>query len=70
MSELEITVYTHGPEGTLVETEFDADYISFVNHETYGRPAILAPGPDHVEGATDVLYVNLNSIVAVQASQT
>lgn len=52
-------------DGDLVPIEIDnADYLSFVNSGTYGKPAIIAPGDEHQAGDIKVVYVN-TSLVAV-----
>ena len=41
------------------------DYVSLVNSESFGKPPIIAPGPDKiaVEGDT-VLYINTSHVSA------
>jgi hypothetical protein len=54
----------------------DVDFISFVTAQTYGKPAILAPGTDDFVRATErdeavtVLYVNPANITALEATKT
>lgn len=33
-------------------------HISLVNSGTFGKPALIAPGEEHVPGAKKVLYIN------------
>jgi hypothetical protein len=54
----------------------EVDFISFVNHNTYGKPPIIAPGTDDFtparerQGDVTVLYVNPNNITALRATKT
>lgn len=52
----------------------NVDFISFVSNETFGKPAILAPGTDNFQSAADssvtVLYVNPANIAALEATKT
>lgn len=66
---LDITAYPAGAhldvDENLVPVEIeDADFLSFINSGTYGKPAIVAPGEDHQAGDIKVVYVN-TSLVAV-----
>lgn len=46
--------------------KFEADYLSFVNGDTYGKPPIVAPNdPDHISGSKTVLYVNPANVACV-----
>lgn len=59
----DITIIT--TNGEEIEVDGQVDFISFVNHDTFGKPAIIAPGDDHVRGAKRVLYVNTGGIAAL-----
>ncbi len=53
----------------------DVDFMSFVSHDTYGKPAIIAPGTDGFapageRGKVRVLYVNPSNVIAVDATKT
>ena len=52
----------------------DVDFISFVSSDTYGKPAIIAPGtpdfaPASERGAVTVLYINPRNIVSCKATK-
>lgn len=74
---LSATVYplypTFDDDGQVRELLFeDVDFVSFVNHDTFGKPAIIAPGPDHVsrdDGPLSVLYVNTGGVCAVEVTR-
>lgn len=60
----DVTVFAlDGEELDFENSEFD--YISFVNQETFGKPALIAPGPDQIDGPARVLYVNTGGVAAV-----
>lgn len=65
---LEVTVYTIDPEnGELIDNNFDVDYVSLVNHETYGPPALVAPNRGEAPKARpgdSVLFVNTSVVHA------
>lgn len=55
---MEVVVYgkDDGPDDGI---EFvGITHISLVNSGTFGKPALIAPGDDHIRGAKRVLYVN------------
>lgn len=58
----------HGADGTDVPFK-DVDFISFVSDKTYGKPALIAPGEDHVQGQIRVLYVNPSNMTALDATK-
>lgn len=68
------------PSDLATEQAFDfenVDYISFVSNNTYGKPAIIAPGTDDFVSAEEqqggnvtVLYVNPANIAALKATKT
>lgn len=52
-------------------THFEVDYISLVNHDTYGPPPLIAPtpsakvpNPKRARPGERVLYINTNIIAA------
>ena len=48
----------------------DVENLSYVNHGTYGKPAIIAPGtPDYQQGEVQVLYVNTGAVLAVEVER-
>lgn len=52
----------------------NVDFISFVAYNTYGKPAIIAPGtedfaPASERGKVTVLYVNPANLLALQATK-
>lgn len=65
------------PADGAVEEVFDfdnVDFISFVAFDTFGKPAIIAPGTDNFTAARDrdsvtVLYVNPGNIAAMKATK-
>lgn len=66
------TVY--GADGS--DTDFNGvDFVSFVTDKTYGKPAIIAPGTDDFQAASDlgrsvtVLYVNPGQVQALQVTK-
>lgn len=66
---LEVTVYAL--DGERLEFEHDTfDFISFVNHDTFGKPALIAPGDDHIGGQARVLYVNTGGVAAVEVDKS
>ena len=41
------------------------DYVSLVNSESFGKPPLIAPGPDKAAGEGDtVLYINTTHVAA------
>lgn len=68
---IEGTFYTPSATSTDDGIEFDnVDMISFVNDGTFGKPAIIAPGDDHVHGNIRVLYINTKLVAALEVSKT
>jgi hypothetical protein len=65
------------PSDGAVDESFDfdgVDFISFVSNNTYGKPAIIAPGTDDFQSAGEhgvfaVLYVNPANIAALKATK-
>jgi hypothetical protein len=67
---LEGTLYTTSAQSEEDGIDFDnIDFLSFINGGTFGKPAIIAPGEDHVAGETRVLYVNTALVVAVEVTK-
>lgn len=64
---LDVTVWTPtGEEGI----DFDnIDFISLVNHDTYGKPAIISD-EEHARQPVRVLYINPNNIAAVEVHKS
>jgi hypothetical protein len=57
-------------------TEFQADFLSLVNHGTYGPPALIAPAPgrNSTEGPVaqvgeTVLYINTSLVPAFKGTR-
>lgn len=52
----------------------DVDFISFVSNQTFGKPAIIAPGTDDFSPAggeeVTVLYVNPGNVAALLATKS
>jgi hypothetical protein len=67
---IEGTIY--GVDGVLASFA-EVDFISFVNADTHGKPAIIAPGTPNFQSADDgnvtVLYVNPGQISALKATK-
>lgn len=60
-----VTIYPVGgsEEEHTIEVE-DVDFLSLVNHDTFGKPPIIS---DEGRDGVSVLYVNTQNIVAVLA---
>lgn len=62
-------------KGLAAITFHDVDFISFVSNNTYGKPAIIAPGTEDFTSANDlgrevtVLYVNPANIAALEVTK-
>ena len=78
---LNVTVYPDA--SSLLDTENDGvtfdsiDYVSLVNNQTYGPPALIAPSPARNGGGQKratpgerVLYLNTNLIPAFEIVRT
>lgn len=52
--------------------EFEVDYLSLINDETFGKPPLLtgAEGGPAIAGVGDkVLYINPTNVVAIEAER-
>jgi hypothetical protein len=47
----------------------DVEFLSFINHGTFGIPAIIGPGQNHVPDAEQVLYVNTGAVLAIEVEK-
>ena len=77
---LNVTIYPDAEslmsdEGGVVFEDYD--YVSLVNNETYGPPALIAPPPRSPHGTAPraalndkVLYINTNLIPAFEITRT
>lgn len=66
---LQVTVFPAGANEESDGIEFDnIDFISLVNHDTYGKPAIISD--DEGRDAVRVVYINPNNISAVEVHKT
>ena len=64
---LEVTIYnTDGSVAQKFDGDNEVDYVSLVNNETYGPPALIAPArnPNDTRAAVEehVLYINTNIV--------
>lgn len=68
---MSLRVQVHGLDGEPLELENRVvDFVSFVNQDTFGKPAIIAPGDDHARGEVTVLYVFPGGISALEVEKT
>lgn len=65
-----VKVYPIGATSKEDALEFeDVEFLSFINEGTFGKPAIVAPGPEHKAGEAYVLYVNTGAVLAVEVEK-
>jgi hypothetical protein len=74
---LNVTIYPDA--ASLLDTENDGvtfhelNYVSLVNNQTYGPPALIAPSPARNGGAVPgerVLYINTNLVPVFEIVRT
>ena len=67
---LTVTLFNPNPQNGELEdgTEFEVDYVSLFNSETFGPPPLVAPGKDQrdprAREGDKVLYINTNLVPA------
>lgn len=72
---LEVTLYSYDPTAEensfLAEDSVTVDYVSYVNSETHGAPALVAPGrvggqnvPTVAKSGDEVFYINTSFVPA------
>lgn len=63
---LDVTIWTPSAREDEDRIEItDVDFISLVNHDTYGKPAIISD-EEHKNQDVRVVYINPNNIAAVE----